>query len=210
MLKPVLITPPAADVVSLDDAKAHLHVASAGDDSLITALILAATVYLDGYAGILSRCLINQGWRQDFGCIDWCLRLPFPDVSGAAVSYYDASNAQQTVNPANYQVLEDGRGAFVQFVTGYGWPSTYWRPDAVSVTLTAGYGAAAAKVPGPLRSAILLHVGSLYSFAKSDAFIERDSVEGVGYQSWGMIADASGALNVAYNALVAPYRRVGL
>lgn len=205
MLRPVLVTPPGSTPVSLVEAKAHLRVDSTDEDDLITSLIGAATGYLDGYAGILGRCLMEQMWRQDYEAflcpdvppvslpsrIGFALRLPFPDVTGVTVKYYDQNNAQQTVDSANYVVLDDELGSFVGFSYHYVAPNTYFRLDAVSVQLTAGADDAAS-VPAALRHAILLLVGDWYQ--------SRETAQS------GRIA----ALPFAVDALVAPFRRVGL
>ena len=164
MLRPILITPPAVDLLVLSDVKAHLRVDSSDDDALITALIAAATAYLDGYAGIMGRCLINQTWKLSqkyFGGM--AVRLPFPDVSSVTVKYYDASNSEQTVSSANYQLLEDDGGSLVEFYANVVPPVPYvFREDAVNITLVAGYGAAAANVPQAIRQAMLLLVADWY------------------------------------------------
>ena len=193
MLRPILVTPPAAEIVSLDDAKVHLRVDGTDDDDLITMLEAAAEAHLDGYSGVLGRCLIDQVWRQDFVGFDWCLRLPFPDVSAiGSVKYYDTDNVQQTIDSANYQLLEDERSSFVQFTSTFSWPSTYYRPDPVSVQFTAGYGAAADDVPAAIRAAILLTIGHLY--ANREAVGDNTQM----------------ALPLGVDALITPYRRVGV
>jgi hypothetical protein len=53
-----LVTLPNKSVLTHDEAKAHLRV----DDTLITALIAAATARLDGRDGILGRCLRSETW----------------------------------------------------------------------------------------------------------------------------------------------------
>jgi len=70
MYRPVLVTAPTAMPVSLTEAKAHLRVTSSDEDALITALIASATAYLDGWTGILGRCLMQQIWRQHYDCFD--------------------------------------------------------------------------------------------------------------------------------------------
>lgn len=192
MLAPVRTVAPAADVVSLSEAKAHLRVEHTADDTLITGVIAAATQHLDGWAGVLGRCLVTQTWRQSFDDFPAAglVRLPFPDVQSVTVTYIDADSAEQTLSAAGYHLINDACGGAVVLADGASWPSVATRPDAVSVTFVAGYGVASA-VPAPLKAAVLLHVGTLYE--------HRDAV-------------ADGALTVlplAYDALIAPYRRIG-
>lgn len=205
MLQPTLITPPASTPVTLDQAKAHLRVDFNDDNDLITALIGSATAYLDGYSGVLGRCLMPQSWRATYESFRDCdeppislpskvgptLRLPFPDVTSVVVKYYDAANAQQTVDSSSYQILADALGSFVAFPYTYVPPNTYFRADAVSVDLTSGY-ADAASVPAPLKQAILLLVGDWYE--------SRETMQA------GRVAP----LPFAVDALIAPFRRVGV
>jgi len=163
-LTPYRVTPPAGLPVSLAEAKQHLRVEHAVDDALINALIEAATSHLDGWAGILGRCLINQVWAVQlpgFAGQDY-LRLPFPDVSAAAISYRDAAGASQALPSGETLLVNDSLGGALWLVADAAWPVTARRPDAVTVTFTAGYGADAAAVPAPIRTAILLIVGDLY------------------------------------------------
>jgi hypothetical protein len=69
------------------------------------------------------------------------------------------------------------------------------RPDAVRVTFTAGYDAAAANVPAPIRSAALFVVGDIY----------RNRETGVGVQCLRRIKMTRRSM-----ILLAPYRRVGI
>lgn len=84
-MTPTLITAPSADVVSLADLKAHLRVTHLAEDTLIASLGAAATAYLDGWTGILGRCIMPQTWQitADSGEVS----LPFPDVTTASAAY---------------------------------------------------------------------------------------------------------------------------
>ncbi len=138
--------------MSLAEAKNHLRVDHDDDEGdLISALIKAATAYLDGYAGILGRALATQTWRQDFAGFADRLPLPLTPVSAiVSAGCFGAGNMQQTLDPGVYDLFADARGAYVALQPGQSWPSSYRRADAVSVTFAAGYGAAA-DVPEPIR-----------------------------------------------------------
>jgi uncharacterized phiE125 gp8 family phage protein len=195
MLAPILTTPPNTTPVTLTEAKAHLRVDSSDEDLLIQSLIEAATAHFDGYAGILGRCLIEQVWTVKYS--DWpasnYLRLPFPDVSAVTVKYFDVSNVEQTLSSGDVAILHDERGSLVRFADDYDYPAVYdGRDDGVQVAVTAGYGDDGADVPAAIRAAILLMVGHLYQ--------NREAVaSGVTMQ-----------LPLGVQALIAPYRRVGL
>lgn len=185
MFRPVRITAPAELPVDITTLRNYLSAMDFTDDLLlIENLNQAATDYLDGWSGILGRCLISQEWRIDFRDFDGCrnLRLPFPDITAVAVKYYDAANVLQTVSVSLYQLLQDNRSPYLNFFNGFAYPAVYFdRLDAVQVTFTAGYGAAN-DVPGPLKQAIKILVAHWYE--------KRDSA----------------SLPVDFEKLIAPYR----
>lgn len=186
MLAPVRTLAPANMPVSLAEAKAHLRVDHDDQDDLISAQIRAATAWLDGWSGILGRALITQTWRQDFAGFADRLTLPVsPVIAIVSVSYCDVGNVVQTLDAGVYDLFTDTRGAYLTLRPGQSWPATFRRADAVSITFTAGYGAAA-DVPEPIRQAILLILQRLFDGADTeiDAAIDR-----------------------TVHALIAPYRK---
>lgn len=190
MLKPVLITAPAELPVSIDEVKAHCRVDGSDDDAVLTALIKAAVSHLDGWTGILGRCLVTQTWRQDFADFG-CMRLPLaPVASITSVTYYDAANAQQTLNSSVYELRTDHQGPYVGAKPDQDWPSVYSREDAVSVTFVAG--ADASDVPPAIKTAIYLLVSHWNE--------NREAV------SAGSMAEVPHGVR----ALLVPYRRIGI
>lgn len=166
-----LITPPAARLVSLEQAKAHLRVEHAQDDSLIEALIDAAIDELDGRNGILRRALVTQTWDVRFCGFPGGakIELPFPPLQSVThIKYFDLSDAEQTFSAAEYDVHKRGMLGYVRLkATSDGWPSTYDRDDAVTVRFVAGYGAPEA-VPKPIYQAVLIRVAELYAARGDD------------------------------------------
>lgn len=91
---PVLVTAPTQPVVALADLRAHLRMTAADDDTEIVAIERAAVAHLDGWRGVLGRCLMPQTWRQDFE--GWGrLRIAMPDATAIVVTYKDADGAYQ-------------------------------------------------------------------------------------------------------------------
>src|SRR3546814_19020975 len=76
MHRPVLVTPPTVDVVTLEEAKLHLRVDVDEDDELIKGLIAAAVGHLEGWPGLLGRVLAEQNWRKAFDWFARCMILP--------------------------------------------------------------------------------------------------------------------------------------
>ena len=178
MQAPYRVTAPATFPVTLDEVKAHLRVFHDDDNTLLTDMIGAATSYLDGYSGILGRCLVTQVWHQHLDAFPDgdLIELPFPDVSGVTLSYRDPDNVTQTFGASKYAILRNPTGAALLLGDGEAWPDTAIKADAVSVQMTVGYGAAA-DVPGILRFAIREHVRVMYTgetqgFEKSPAYCQ--------------------------------------
>lgn len=189
MFVPVLVTPPAVPLISIDDAKEHLGVEDIDDDNVkIAALIDVVTAALDGYSGLLGRALVTQTWRQDYVDFEDRLSLPLgPVASITSVKYRDTSDVEQTWAAANYRLLTDSLGAYVARLPNISWPAVGTRDAPLSITYVAGYGAAAA-VPAPIKHAALIDLERHYNVLND---VERRQ------------------LDDAYNRLIAPYRRIG-
>lgn len=158
-----LITPPAIEPVSLEEAKAHLRVDHDEDDDLIDLFISAARGNLDARDGWLGRAICTQTWELSLDSFPVReVQLPFaPLQSIVSVKYDDAAAVEQTVSAGDYQhdvTSEPGR-----LVLGpdSSWPSINDTVNAVRIRYVAGYGVAV-DVPAPIRAAILLMVGDLY------------------------------------------------
>lgn len=183
MLSPVLVTPPAADVVSLEEVKQHLHVDHDDDNTLLTSLLKAAVSHFDGWSGVLGRALVTQEWRQDADAfwngwtagVGYLFRLPLGPVRPAAtvtVTYFDGSNVTQTLATSVYELRADALGPFLTLKSGQSWPSVYSRSDAVSVTYQAGYGQPE-DVPEAIRLAIKMHVQKHYDSAADSERLQQ-------------------------------------
>lgn len=162
-----LVSPPAAEPVTLAEAKAHCRVDAdiTADDDLLTALVVAARERAEHETG---RVLVTQTWRQTLPAFPaWELDLwRSPLQSVASVKYIDTDGAEQTLAAGAYRVITDlplGR-----LVPAYGgqWPATRATENAVTVEYVAGYGAAA-DVPRAIRQWMLLTIGAWYASRES-------------------------------------------
>lgn len=180
------VTAPIELPVSLADAKAHLRVDTSHEDGYIADLIARATSHLDGYSGVLWRCLCTQTWDLFFDAFPCdVIRVPLPPlVSVNFVKYIDPGGTLQTLNPSAYDV--DVKSDIGQIVPKETWPATKDAVNAVNVQFVAGYGAAS-DVPAAIRGAILLMIGADYR--------NRESV-----------VDGQVAKTGAVEALLAPFR----
>lgn len=186
-IAPVRTVAPAAAPVTLAEAKAHLRVTDSGENDLIAALIEAAVSHLDGWHGILGRCIVEQTWRQDM--VEFpsdMIRLPFPDVQSVTVQYTDTSGTNRTFAGANYHLINTPGASAIMLASTASWPSVADAPDAVRITMVCGF----ATVPQALKMAILLHIGALFENRASES--------------------AVALMPFAYDALIRPYRVVGV
>ena len=151
-------TPPSGDVVTLAALKGHLRIDAlvTVDDALLQSFIDAAVDRLDGYSGILGRCLLTQVWEMRLpGWPGRSIALPFPDVTAVALSCTDADGQTVSIDAANYGIVTEAGESDLRFVSGVDLPRlSVAHVEPVSVMITCGYGAAS-DVPGPIKVAVL-------------------------------------------------------
>jgi uncharacterized phiE125 gp8 family phage protein len=193
-LKPRRTVAPAEPLLTLAEVKAHLRVDHDDEDNLISSLIAAATDHLDGRAGVLGRALVTQTWVQEWSGFPACrrIRLPLPDVQSVTITYIDDDGAEQTFAASGYHVTHDSRSGLVILDDDASWPSTTDRPDAVTITMVAGFGDPDA-VPRAIRTAATILVSTWYR--------NRDAV---------VTGTIAAAMPISVDRLIQPYRLVGV
>ena len=151
-------TAATGDALSLADAKAHMRVEHADEDTLIQASIKAAVSVVESHCGVsvLSRTLTAR--LDGFSSPLLLRRGPVTAVN--SVSYRDADGALQTLAAGLYQFSPDRVRARLAPVTGESWPATQSAMDAVSVEYVAGWAEDA--VPEPIVHALKLLVAHYY------------------------------------------------
>lgn len=194
----VLVTPPIATPIDLDEAKAHLRVDHDDENDLIEALVMAATGHIDGRDGWLGRCLMPQTWDLVLDRFPSAgnIRIPLaPLISVSSVTYLDADGETQEINISDYEVDTANVPGWV-VPNANGWPTTMNTINAVRVRFRAGYlgyeegdSEDATGVPAPIKAALKLLIGHWYA--------NRETVN-VG----NIVSD----LPWAVNALLTPYR----
>lgn len=184
-----LVTPPATEPVSLAEAKLHLKAETSADDTLISALIVAARQHIEVQ---LRRSLVTQTWRATFDgfprASEGFRLLKGPVQSVTSVAYVDDAGVTRTLAgsvyaPPNY----DDAVPVLALAPDQSWPSYRRQQGAVTVTYVAGYGSAAA-VPQAIKQAILFLVGHWYAF--------REAV---------IVGEAPAALPLGVEALIADF-----
>lgn len=166
-----LITAPTTYPVELATAKLHCRVDASDEDTLLTALITAATEMAEQKTG---RALMTQTWSMALGAFPEYVELTrVPVQSITSVKYYDTAGVQQTLSNTLYSLAQDDFGfARIYSVPGSVWPDTYERNDAVEVVYVAGYANAAA-VPESIKQWILLMISTMFDNRETESYSSR-------------------------------------
>jgi hypothetical protein len=175
-----LVTAPAAEPVTLQEAKDHARITTSADDSLVSAFVSAARHAAEAFMG---RAIVTQVWRMWLDAWpmarsdEWWdgvrdgavsqfdsseVRLPWGPIGAGGVAHvktYDDSDAASTFSSASYYV--DQPGARIRLRSGATWPTPGRTADGIEIQWEAGFGNAAA-VPEPVKTGIKAHVASLY------------------------------------------------
>ena len=147
------------------EAKTHLRVTISADDAYIDALVKACRQTAEKE---LRRSLITQTWERTLDAFPTTanaeIRLDMPPVIAiTSVKYLESvAGTLLTLNATSYTLDSKSEPGWLVPAYGYVWPDTYATINAVTVTYTAGYGAAAADVPQAIKQWILVHVGHYY------------------------------------------------
>ena len=167
-----LITPPTTFPIDLASAKLHCRVDIADDDTLITALITAATEMAEQKTG---RAIMTQTLELTLDAFPEAFELTrVPVQSVTSVKYYDTTGAQQTLSNTLYALdaADDFGFAHISPVYAGVWPNTRDQINAVAVRYVAGY-ADAASVPQSIKNWILLMVSTMYANRETEAYSSR-------------------------------------
>jgi hypothetical protein len=90
------------------------------------------------------------------------IELPFPRLQSVeSIKYLDATGTSQTLAPALYTVDNASEPGILTPTPDQYWPDTQNIMNAVQITFTAGYGAAAS-VPAGIKAWMLMRIGALY------------------------------------------------
>ncbi len=152
---------PPAEPLTVSEAKAHLRVDGADEDTLIASLILTSRLHVETALGL---ALLTQSWRLtlDRWPCEKDLELPLrPLQTIDAVRVLPAEGAAVVIAAANY--IADAGSVPPRLVrTGMIWPQPGKAANGIEIDFTVGYGATADLVPAPIRHALLLLVAHWY------------------------------------------------
>ena len=149
----------ATEPISTAEAKAHLRVTSATDDTLIDGLVKVCRLVAENE---LRRSILPQTWQKTLDVFPGAIELPYPPATSVtSIKYLDSAGVQQTLAATEYTLDELSEPGWIVPAYNVTWPDTYATINAVEVVYVAGYANAAA-VPQSIKQWILLHVGHLY------------------------------------------------
>lgn len=179
-----LLIAPAEEPVSLDEAKLHCKVDGFADDSLITALIIAARQRAEHETG---RALITQKWRLALdGFPVAAIAIPNPPLQSVeAISYVDTEGAVRTLDAAAYRTHKTRLVGLVTPTPGTAWPVARKDYDTVQIDFTVGYGERQ-HVPQAVKQWMLLAIGTWY--AQRETMVPGQAVQ-LPYSFWDALLD---------------------
>lgn len=177
-----LYTAPTEDAVGLAAIKQHLRIdfTDPSFDDMLTAYEAAATRYVQEHTGSQLCTATYKLYCDSFYQAEWqhslysgqtdamgtgVIWLPKPPLASVtSITYYDADNASQTLSASYYVVDAKSMPGRIVLASGYSWPSTYDRPNAVTITYIAG--TAASAVADTHKQAIKLLVAHWFKNAE--------------------------------------------
>ena len=155
----ILLAGPAAEPLTLDEAKAYLRVEHDDDDLTIAALIAGSRIHVETQT---RRALITQTWRlvRDGWPADGRIFLapsPLQEILGARV--YDGDGETHDID---LQAFVSDKAASVIAFASWSIPLPGRPVGGIEIDVKVGYGDTASDVPEPLRQAVRLLVAHWY------------------------------------------------
>jgi uncharacterized phiE125 gp8 family phage protein len=158
----ILITPPAAAPLTIQEIRAQCRVDGADEDALLMAYVRSATDAVEQLAGLR---LLDQEWEWSLDAFalalpDRCswIRLPLaPLLSIVSIVYQNTAGAVQTLPVDTYLIrgLGSVQPARLILAPGKTWPATWHGPGAVLLRARFGWPDHNA-IPEALRQAVMM------------------------------------------------------
>lgn len=188
-----LTSGPAAEPVSLEEAKIHCRIDSDAEDMLISSLILAARLHIEQN---LNLALITQSWSLflDRWPDTAHVELPLaPLISLDAVRLHSPTDSVMTLDPGLFYADKISRRPRLALRLSQSWPLPGRAANGIEIAMTAGYGPNPEDVPMPIRQAIKMLVAHWYE--------AREPIT---------LGDDAESIPATIASLVHPYRAVRL
>ena len=186
----ILVSPPAAEPLSLDDMKAHLRLSTHDEDGTVSQLLVAARHALEARAGI---AFLQQAWTYS---LDRSRVAELPDVlipispvkSIGAVTIITRNGDRRVLEPDRYEA-QTGTLGRVKFLTPL--PTDVRALGGIEIDFVAGHDTISL-IPAELRHAIRLLTAHFFENRESASEARVFSIPRT------------------IDTLIAPYRRVSL
>jgi len=156
---------PSTEPVTLTEAKLHLRVDSADEDTLITRLITVAREAAEKYT---KRSLITQTWKLVYdGYAPSEVFLPRGPIQSVTSAKIIARDNTETTIATNTYYLNSGKEKVVFDAAPFG--------HTVEIIYVAGYGDAS-NVPDSIKQGMLTHISHLYESRSADLSLPKNSI----------------------------------
>jgi uncharacterized phiE125 gp8 family phage protein len=161
---PVTITPPAAEPITLEQAKQFVRVDGSDLDLEISSYIKGACAHVQT---LTSTRLATQTVEVTADSFADLAVLPIgPVQSVSQIHYVNDAGAEQLLEATTYELSGAGLEQGIRPVSGTRWPG--YGNRAVRVQLVVGYAPEAAALPSDITLALLLSVRALFDDKKPD------------------------------------------
>lgn len=153
-----IVTEPTSEPITLTEAKLHLRVDNDVEDTLISALIVAARlqVEFDTWRALMTQTRKLSLDNTEVKTFTGITGSPIQSVSH--VKYFDIDVVQQTMSTGSYEVNKLNEPTIIKLNTIPNMPDMM---NAFEIQFVCGY-ASADLVPQPLKLAMLLLIGHWY------------------------------------------------
>jgi len=189
---PTVITEPAAEPITLAEAKAHLRVDSSDEDGLITGYIEGARKYLEWRTG---RAFVMQTLEvvlDDFpACSSTHIYLPraTPLTAVTYVKYTDEDGTETTWDSSKYALDTDNHPGSLRPVPNETYPSfTPYPVNAVRIRYVCGNASSPLVIPDNVKNLMYLLTERFYDHRSNWAFESRQDVGEIGFGIEAMIS----------------------
>ena len=180
-------TAPAAEPITLAEAKSHCRVDTSTDDTLITGYITTAREWVEDY---IDRALITQRLVMTLDTFPAEIELPRPPMiaSGTATAVTvtfvtGEAGGTAVLATTDYRVDRDSTPGIIRNTYAGSWPSHLIDKNSVTVSWWAGYGSAA-DVPQRAKTAMLMCVHELYE-KRGDGQMPEAAMRLLDTVAWG-------------------------
>jgi uncharacterized phiE125 gp8 family phage protein len=154
-----IVTPPAAEPLTVEEAKAWLRLDGGAEDQLVTALIAAARGAVENACG---RLLLARGWRWRLDA--WppgnAVRLPVSPVTAVTAVTVVTPEGATDVPATNWMLATASDPARLVFLRPPQLPAA--PADGVTIAGRAGLAETPAGLPEPLRHAVRMTLAALW------------------------------------------------